>query len=162
MGTFLKSFINSIQLPRKQAVFNLNRVGMDITVFYLFFLLIIASIPALIDQIIHIDSVAVSIHPFFWVIYFFIFYYLIFTTIVFIVVSAIAYIATILAKVMKRKLRYNILWKMVAFSTTLPFLLFTVLSIFFDVNYNFLALSSIYVLFNIVMIIRIYPQKRSK
>lgn len=162
MRSFLNSFTNSIQLPKKQAVFHLNRIGMDITVLYLFLLLIIASIPALIDQIINIDAAAVDIHPFFWAIYFFIFYYLIFTTIVFIVVSAIAYIATILARIMNRKLRYNIMWKMVAFSTTLPFLLFTLFSIFFHVNYTFLSLTSIYIFFNIMMIIRIYPAKRKK
>ena len=160
MHSFFISFKNSIQLPKKQAVFSLNRIGMDITVLYLFLLLIIASVPALIEQLLHIDAVAVDIHPFFWAIYFFIFYYLIFTTIVFIVVSAIAYIATISARVLGRKLRYNIMWKMVAFSTTLPFILFTLFSLFFHVSYIFLSVTSIYIFFNIMMIIRIYPRKK--
>lgn len=162
MGAFIGSFKNSLYLPKKQAAFYLNRIGMDITVLYLFLLLIMASLPALIEQIIHIDSASVTIHPFFWVIYFFIFYYLIFTTIVFMVVSIIAYLATILAKIMRRKLRYNIMWKMVAFSTTLPFILFTLFSLFFHVSYLFLTVTSIYIWFNIVMIIRIYPTVKVK
>lgn len=160
MHSFVLSFQNSVQLPKKKAAFALNRIGMDIAVLYLFLLLIIASIPALIEQLISIDTLSVTIHPFFWAIYFFIFYYLMFTTIIFIAISIIAYIGLLIAKMLGRKLRYNIMWKMVAFATTLPFIFFTLFSLFFHVSYLFLALSSIYIFFIIIMIIRIYPRKR--
>ncbi|MDY0409916.1 hypothetical protein [Paracerasibacillus soli] len=43
------TFKLSLKIPSKRAVFQLNRIGMDIVVFYLFVLLAIVSIPPLID-----------------------------------------------------------------------------------------------------------------
>lgn len=162
MKQFWISFINSLKLPQKKAVFTLNRIGMDIVVLYLFLLIAISSIPQFIQNITSLEQSATQIHPFFLSIYFFIFHYLILTTFIFITISLIAYLATLIARLMNRKLKYNIFWKMVGFSTTIPLIIFTVFSFFISESHLMLYLGIIYVFFNIFMIIRIYPNRKRK
>ncbi|HLR64438.1 MAG TPA: DUF1189 family protein [Pseudogracilibacillus sp.] len=162
MNQFWISFKNSLLLPRKKSVFALNRIGMDIVVLYLFLLIAVSSIPNFTDKLTNIDQATIQIHPFFLAIYFFIFHYLILTTIIFIVISLIAYIATLFAKAAGRKLKYNIFWKMVAFSSTIPLLAFTILAFFIKVSENLLYLGILYILFNIIMIIQIYPKRKRR
>lgn len=159
MTVFIQALKNSFKMPQKQAVFSLNKVRMDITVFYLFILLAIVSIPALVEQIVTDPISSVQIHPFFLLIYFFIIYYLILVLLVFIAISIIAYIGKGLAHLLQRKLHYSILWKMTAFSSTIPFLLFTILSFLFAVPTTYVVLALIYVLFVLVKVILIYPKK---
>lgn len=157
---FLTSFVESIQLPKKKAIFKLNRVGMDAVVVYMFILLGIVSLPNLTNQLRVGSELSADIGPFFYLIYFFIFHYLVVVVLVFIVISIIAYIATKFTKISGRKLHYSILWKMVAFSTTLPFILYTILAFFYDLNDNFLWLSFIYTFFLLYKIITIYPKRK--
>lgn len=157
---FLTSFVESIQLPKKKSIFKLNRVGMDAVVVYMFILLGIVSLPNLINQLRVGSELSADIGPFFYLIYFFIFHYLVVVVLVFIVISIIAYIATKFTKISGRKLHYSILWKMVAFSTTLPFILYTILAFFYDLNDNFLWLSFIYTFFLLYKIITIYPKRK--
>src|SRR5699024_10999572 len=133
MSLFLEAFMNSIKLPQKRAVFFLNRIRMDITVFYLFIFLAIVSILALVEQTVTNPITSVEIHPFFLFIYFFIVYYVSLVIIVFIIISIIAFLGKLLAQLLHRKLHYSILWKITAFGATLPIILFTVLSFFFTV-----------------------------
>ena len=102
---FLQAFLHSIKLPSKKAMFQLNRIGMDITVLYMFILLMVVSIPSLIERLTATSGPGTDLNLFFLVIYFFIFYYLPMTLIVFLVLSLIAYIGVGIAKLMKRKLR---------------------------------------------------------
>ena len=157
---FLTSFIESIKLPKKKSIFKLNRVGMDIVVIYMFFLLAIVSLPTLIDQIVVGSELSVKIGSFFYLIYFFIFHYLVVVVLVFIVISIISYFATVITRISGRKLHYSILWKMVAFSTTLPFLLYTILAFFYNLNDNFLWLSFIYTFLLLYKIITTYPKRK--
>lgn len=159
MKQFFHIFIHSFLLPRKETVFALNRVRMDITVFYLFIILALASIPALIEQT-FIDPITnVQIHGFFLFIYFFIIYYLILVIVVFCSISVIAYIVKWMAHILKRKLHYAILWKMTAFATTIPIVLFTVLSFFITLSNMFIILATIYVLTILFFIVTIYPRR---
>lgn len=153
MKSLMDMLINSVKLPQKQAVFTLNRIGMDITVIYLFVLLALSSIPTLIRQL--GDNELLS--PFFFIIFFFIFHYLIVVLVFFAFLSIIAWIGTLLAKKMGRKLRYSILWKMSASASTIPLLLFAIIASFYPVNYLFLGLSVIFILYILVKIILIYP-----
>lgn len=161
MKVFWNTFKQSVKLPKKEAVFALNRVGMDITVIYLFILLAFASIPALLEQL-FVNDPSLQIQTFFLLIYFFIFYYLPLVVIVFSILSFLAYVATVIANLLERKLRYSILWKITAFATTIPLLLFTVVSFFYPLSYLFLLLVTIYVLFIIVKIILIYPKRKKR
>lgn|SRR5690625_1529920 len=155
MKDFWNAFTHSLKLPKKQSVFALNRIGMDITVIYLFFLLAIASLPALFEQI-----NSSSMHIFFLFIYFFIFYYLVLVLIVFTLLSIIAYIGTLITKGLNRKLRFSILWKMSAFTITIPLLLFTIVSFFRPLSSLFLLLTTIYIFFILIKIILIYPKRK--
>jgi len=162
MRFFWNTVIQSLKLPQKKAVFALNRIGMDFTVFYLFLLLGLASLPALSDQIITNQTSTFHMHTFFLLIYFFIFYYLIFVLIVFSVISIIAFIVTLFARYVQRKLRFSLLWKMTAFTTTIPLILFSFVSFFYPLNSFFLAIVIIYIFFILIKIILIYPKRRSR
>ncbi len=113
MRELWKIFKHSTALPKRQAAFQLNRIGMDKIIFYLFALLAIASIPELIDQISQNEvSSALYMKTFFFLIFFFIFYYLTLVVIMLTALSGIAYIGSLIATRTKRKVRYSILWKM--------------------------------------------------
>ena len=157
---FLKIFIESLQLPKKKSVFKLNRIGMDFVVFYMFIILAFVSLPNLIDQMTNSSALNIKIGSFFYLIYFFIFHYLVIVVLIFIVISIIAFIATKIAHSSGRRLHYSILWKMTAFSTTLPFLLYTILAFFYNLNDNFLWFSFIYTFFLLYKIITIYPKRK--
>src|SRR5690625_6475004 len=50
MMIFIKTFFESLKLPRKKSLFRLNRLGMDVVVFYMFILLGLVSMPSFIQQ----------------------------------------------------------------------------------------------------------------
>lgn len=159
---FWQTFLTSLKLPQKKATFSLNRVSMDIVIVFLFILLFIVSIPAFIEQIKNAHLMNVHVELFFLIIYFFIFYYLPLTIIVFGFISLVAYIGKWLTKFMQRKLHYSILWKMVAFSLTLPFLLYTIIALFVSLSDKFLWLGFIYAIIILVNIIAIYPKRKKQ
>src|SRR5690625_1382800 len=125
---FLNSFIESIKLPKKKSVFEFNRIIMNIVVVYMYILLTLVSLHSLFYQMSNSSELSVKIGSFFYLIYFFIFHYLVIVVLVFIVISIIAYLASLFTKISGRRLHYSILWKMTAFSTTLPFLVYTILA----------------------------------
>ncbi|PAV28470.1 hypothetical protein CIL05_16165 [Virgibacillus profundi] len=157
---FLQAFVHSIKLPNKKAMFQLNRIGMDITVIYMFILLFLVSIPSLIDRLTATNGPGTEMSLFFLIIYFFIFYYLPLNIIVFIVLSIIAYIGSGIARLMRRKLRYSILWKMCAYTTTIPCLLYTVIALLFPVSDTLLWIFLIYTFVLLVWVISIYPKRK--
>src|SRR5699024_6882541 len=121
MKTFGSIFRYSIKLPQRQAAFQLNRIGMDKIIVYLFFLLALASIPGFMEQMnTNIESSALYMQTFFLLIFFFMFYYLILVFSVFALISTLAYIGSWIAHGTNRKLRYSILWKMAACVFTIP------------------------------------------
>src|SRR5699024_12863353 len=88
-------FIHSIKLPKRNAAFALNRIGMDKVIFYIFLLLVIASIPGLIEQIqTNANAQSLQIQSFFFFIFFFIFYYLIMTSALLLCISLITYFSS--------------------------------------------------------------------
>lgn len=163
MKVFLNPFIQSLQLPKRQAIFALNRIGMDIVVIYMFILLAIASIPGLIEQILSNQADAqLQVHTFFLLIFFFIFYYLVILLIVFSCLSLIAYLGTMIAKATGRKLQFGLMWKMAAFATTIPLVTFTVLSFFLPLTMLFLSIATAFTLMILIKIIIIYPKRKQR
>src|SRR5699024_3105771 len=148
---FLTSFIESIKLHKKKSVFKLNRISMDIVVVYMFILLALVSLPSLFYQMSNSSELSVIICFFF---------YLVIVVLVFIVISIIAYLASLFTMFSDRRLHYSILWKMTAFSTTLPFLVYTILAFFYNISDNFLWLSFLYTAFLLYKIITIYPKRK--
>ena len=159
MKVFIDALKHSVKLPNKKDAFALNRIGMDYTVIYLFIIIAIASIPNLIEQLLTTEFSA-QIHPFFLAIYFFIFNYLVLLVMIFSLLSLFAYIMTLLAKMLQRKLLFSLLWKMSAFALTIPLIIFTVLSYFYPLTYIFVSLAVVYMTFVLVKVILIYPKRR--
>lgn len=162
MGIFWKNFIYSIRLPQKQAVFNLNRIGMDITVIYMFILIAITSIPALFEQLQTNKMSEVPVTPFFFIIFFFMFYYLVLVVIIFGFLSLIGYVGTLIATSLGRKLRFSLLWKMAASASTIPLLCYTIIALFYPLSQKFLFLTIIFIIFIILKIILIYPRRKKR
>lgn len=159
---FWNVFKDSLKLPRKKAMFSLNRTGMDIVVVYLFILLLFVSIPPLIERIQEVQVAGIDVQKFFRIIYFFIFFYLPLNVIIFAFISGIAYIGKGFAYLFQRKLHYSLLWKMTAYTTTIPFIVYTVLAFFFSIPDTFLWLGVLYTLLILVRLILIYPRRRPK
>lgn len=158
MNSLWTMFIQSLQLPKRQAAFTLNRIGMDTTVIYMFIILFISSIPTYIEQL----QANERLSTFFFSIFFFIFHYLPVVVIVFVALSILAWILSIITNVAKRKLRYSILWKMAASATTIPLLLFTVISFFYKLSTIYLIIAIVFILVVVTKIIFIYPPRRQK
>lgn len=156
MKSLWSMFVNSLQLPKKQAVFTLNRVGMDVVVFYLFIFIAISSIPSYVHQ--YIDNEKLSI--FIFTIFFFIFHYLVVLIVIFTMISIIAGILKFIASLVKRKLHYSILWKMTASATTIPFILYTIIAFFYDVELIFIIVAAVFILIIVTKTIFIYPRRR--
>src|SRR5699024_8037247 len=143
----------------KYNCFYLNRIVLYYSFFFLFIIIAIASIPNLIEQLLTTEFSA-QIHPFFLAIYFFIFNYLVLLVMIFSLLSLFAYIMTLLAKMLQRKLLFSLLWKMSAFALTIPLIIFTVLSYFYPLTYIFVSLAVVYMTFVLVKVILIYPKRR--
>lgn len=156
----IDAFINSLKLPNKNAMFKLNRVGMDIVVFYLFILILIVSIPHLVLQLQMTDGLAGGLPVILKLIYFFMFYYLPLTIAVFLFISIMAYVGVAIAKLMKRKLRYQIIWKLLAFTTTIPFFAYMLLASLFPIRDKYLLLAIVYSFIMLIFMIPKYPKRR--
>lgn len=156
MKSLWTMFIKSVQLPRKQAAFTLNRIGMDTTVIYMFIILFISSIPTYLNQLQENERLS----TFFFSIFFFIFHYLPVVIIVFVALSILAWLTALITKVAKRKLRFSILWKMAASATTIPLLIFTIVSFFYHLDKLYLAISIIFILLIVTRVIFLYPRRR--
>ncbi|GAB4071986.1 hypothetical protein GCM10028778_00700 [Barrientosiimonas marina] len=162
MKKIWQTFLNSIKLPKKQAMHKLNRVGMDITIIYLLLLLLIVAIPSLVDQLMANNSAGAQMNTVFLMIYFFIFNYLPLAIMVFIFISLISYIFTGIAKLLQRQVRFPMLWKLTVYTTTLPFLFYTLLAFFVNTDNIVTALLIIYILLLMIKLITIYPKRRKR
>ncbi|MFC4558463.1 DUF1189 family protein [Virgibacillus kekensis] len=157
---FLRAFIYSIKLPNKNAVFKLNRIGMDITVVYMFILLLVSSLPSLANQLTATSGSGSDMALPLKLVYFFIFYYLPLTVMVFLLLSLLAYAGTFIARMLKRKVRFPLLWKMSAYTSTIPLLVYTILAFVFAIGDTYLWLFMLYSLIFIVKIITVYPKRK--
>src|SRR5699024_1231739 len=156
-------FKNSVQLPKRQAAFSLNRIGMDKDIIFLFILIALASVPELITQLkTNQTSSSLYMQSLFYVIFLFIFYYLIFISVVFTILSFISYLATWIAHMASRKLRYSILWKTTACASTIPLLIFTISSFFYTITLYFFFVLVLFQLIVLIQTIFLYPKRNVK
>src|SRR5699024_6103249 len=134
---------------------------MDKVIFYIFLLLVIASIPGLIEQIqTNANAQSLQIQSFFFLIFFFIFYYLIITAALLLGISLIAYLGSWIAAITNRNLTYSIHLNMAVFITTIPIIIFTVMSFFIDVIIIFLSISITFHIIVFIQTIFLYPKRR--
>lgn len=159
---FIQALLHSIKLPAKNAMFRLNRIGMDITVMYMFLLLLIVSIPSLLERLSNPSQSGITVHIFFLLMYFFIFYYLPLVIFVFVILSAVAYIGVLISRALSRKIRFAILWKMCAYTTTIPFLIYTIIALFIPISDRWLWLFLIYTIILMIKMITVYPRRKEQ
>lgn len=159
---FGKILKESLLLPKKQAMFQLNRIGMDKIMIYLFLLFFLASLPELIERLTNSSNLGTELNLILQLIYFFMFYYLILAFSLLAVISGIAYIGKGIVHLAKRKLYYGTLWKLTACTMTLPIILFTVVSLIWAVPDSFLFILIIYPLLLLIRMTYLYPPKRQK
>src|SRR5699024_12831123 len=88
------------------------------------------------------------------------YYYLIMTAELQLGISLIAYLGSWISALTKPKLRYSILWKMAACTTTIPIIIFTVMSFFIDVSIIFLSISITFHIIVFIQTIFLYPKRR--
>lgn len=157
---FAEAFVNSLKLPGKKAMFKLNRIGMDIVVIYLFILLFIVSMPALLQQLGVTEGLTDKLPFILKIIYFFMFYYLPLTIGVFVFISILSYLGIGISKLLKRKLRFQIIWKLLAFTTTIPFLIYTILAFIYPIGDRYLFLALIYSVVLLILMILKFPKRR--
>ncbi|WP_217588449.1 DUF1189 family protein [Lentibacillus saliphilus] len=155
------TFLYSLQLPKKQAMFKLNRIGMDFAVIYVLLLTLIGSIPVAV-QLLSSGTNEQEINTLFWLVYFFFIYYVPLTIGIFLVLTFIAYMGTIVAKLMHRKLKLSILWKMSAFASTIPALIYTIIAFVYPLSIHTLWLFMLYVCIFLVKMITVYPKRRQR
>lgn len=159
---FLQALGHSIRLPARNSVFRLNRIGMDITVVYMFMLLLIVSVPSLITRLSSQGDAHMTINLFFLLIYFFIFYYLPLVIFVFVMLAAIAYFGVFISQALYRKIKFAILWKMCAYTTTIPFFIYTIVALITPINDKWLWLFLVYTIAFMIKIITIYPRRKRR
>src|SRR5699024_1012703 len=106
----------------------------------MFILISIGSIPSLLDNLTISTGSIAEMNIFFVFVYFFFVYYLSLTGIIFVFLSLLAYIGKGISKLLKRKIRFAILWKLFAYTTTLTLLVYILLAFFFPVCEGFLWL----------------------
>ncbi|WP_339181170.1 DUF1189 family protein [Oceanobacillus sp. FSL W7-1293] len=157
---FIKILKESLLLPQKKAMFQINRIGMDQIMIYLFILFMVTSLPELIARLTSWSGLGGEMNIIFQLIYFFMFYYLILAILLLGVISFIAYLGRGIVRLANRKLYYGTLWKLTACSLTLPMLVFTLLSFIWSIPDWFLFIFFIYPVVLLIRMIFLYPQKR--
>jgi len=141
-------------------MFQINRIGMDQIMIYLFILFMVTSLPELIVRLTSWSGLGGEMNIIFQLIYFFMFYYLILAILLLGVISFIAYLGRGIVRLANRKLYYGTLWKLTACSLTLPMLVFTLLSFIWSIPDWFLFIFFIYPVVLLIRMIFLYPQKR--
>lgn len=157
---FIKILKESLLLPQKKAMFQINRIGMDQIMIYLFILFMVTSLHELIARLTSWSGLGGEMNIIFQLIYFFMFYYLILAILLLGVISFIAYLGRGIVRLANRKLYYGTLWKLTACSLTLPMLVFTLLSFIWSIPDWFLFIFFIYPVVLLIRMIFLYPQKR--
>lgn len=159
---YWKIFKNSILLPKKDALFYLNRVPMGKTLLYILFLMHLAFLPNLIkfskdlfQQYEHISYSLFVINV--MVIYPFITVFIMITS-----VSTLSFLAWLFAKLLQRKLAYQYLWKITAYALTTPLLLYALIEIC-SLTYSLVVSIPFLILYFIIYkIIMIYPKRTNR
>ncbi|MGP4071361.1 DUF1189 family protein [Piscibacillus sp. B03] len=150
-------FRNSLLLPKKDALFKLNRISMRDTLVYIILLFLLLFLPDVINFVRNVQDVKGEIPDV--VIIQVLFLYptitIFFTILIITLLSGIAYL---LRNILKRKLAYHQLWKMTSYALTWPIILFLFIKV---INLNHLFVLLILMLFFYLMtkMIKIYPKK---
>ena len=153
-------FKNSLILPKKEALFFLNRVPMGKTILYILVLMHLTFLPNLFkvtnSTFQQIENISFSLYIINVIVL-----YPFFTILLMILsLTVFSFIALVLAKFLNRKLAYPYLWKITAYSLTVPLIIYAVLEILSITNSLLVIVPILYLYFVLYKIIRIYPKKQ--
>lgn len=153
-------FKNSLILPKKEALFFLNRVPMGKTILYILVLMHLTFLPNLFkvtnSTFQQIENISFSLYIINVIVL-----YPFFTILLMILsLTVFSFIALVLAKFLNRKLAYPYLWKITAYSLTVPLIIYAVLEILSITNSLLVIVPILYLYFVLYKIICIYPKKQ--
>ncbi|MYL51402.1 DUF1189 domain-containing protein [Halobacillus litoralis] len=120
---FFDSLINSLRLPKKEAMFHLNRKGITHTIGYLFVLLLLLFLPDMVISILYLETNLTEVSRGMYMAQFLVFYPLLIVFLILVGVSILAGGSLLMRKALSRKLAYQQLWKLTAYACTLPLIL---------------------------------------
>ncbi|WP_026571664.1 MULTISPECIES: DUF1189 family protein [Sediminibacillus] len=158
----IKIFKHSIVLPKKQAVFWLNRVSMRDTLVYIFLLIFVLYLPEGYDLAIQDNLLLDSDLRSVFILQSITFYpmYVIFSGLV--VISALAAVALLMSRMLSRKLAFQHLWKMTAFALTVPLIIYTLIKLTGWGNSYLVMLLLVGLYFILYNMITVYPKRKNK
>ena len=152
-------FKQSLFLPKKEALFHLNRMSMRDTITYMVCLLLLLLSPDIVKMILDTEVAHGALPRSVYIVQIIVIYPLLIFFIVVAGVSILAVTAAIVKRVLGRKLAYHHLWKMTVYALTLPLIIYTVLK-FLPIDHfvvNILPLLIFY--FLIYKMILVYPKR---
>ncbi|WP_077622983.1 DUF1189 family protein [Sediminibacillus massiliensis] len=159
------SFKNSLLLPKKHALFRLNRISMRNTIVYIFLLMFLLFLPEVVHSILHFEEEGKVLTRTVYIMEVIIFYPFSILFMVVTIVSLLAGLSVGIKKAAGRKLKYQQLWKMTSFAMTVPLIVFTILRLLFgfDGILIYLVFMAMFC-FLMYRMITVYPKraKRSK
>jgi hypothetical protein len=152
-------FKNSLLLPKKEALFRLNRVSMRNTLTYIVCLMFLLFLPDVVKVVMDVEAGLEGLPKGSYITQVIVFYPLFILFIVVTGVSLLAALSLPIKEVLGRKLAYHQLWKMTTFAMTVPLIIYTVLKLFHvnSVVVNLLQLIILY--FLIYKMILVYPKR---
>ena len=153
----LISFKNSLLLPRREALFRLNRISMRNTIAYIFTLMFLLYIPEIVSTILERKDLPEGVMPSLYVLQLVVFYPFVILFLGITLVSILAFFALFLKQILRRKLKYQQLWKMTAFTMTLPLIIYTFLRLVGLDNFLLTILLMVIFYYLLYKMIIIYP-----
>ncbi|MFD2637542.1 DUF1189 family protein [Piscibacillus salipiscarius] len=154
LGTILK---NSLLLPKKDALFKLNRMNMRDTLVFINLLFLILFLPDAIRFVQNVKDTNGSI-PDVVIIQVVFLYPALTIFLTTLIVTALAGISYLIRNSLNRKLAYHQLWKMTSYALTWPIIIFLFIKIFM-LNLLFILISIVIFLYLITKMILIYPKR---
>ncbi|QDP40354.1 hypothetical protein [Radiobacillus deserti] len=153
---------NSLLLPRKDALFQLNRVSMRNTIAYVFIVMFILQVPDMISAIVKMDK-HIGMPKEIYILNLIVSYPLLFIFATIIGISLLAALSLLLVFMLNRKLAYPYIWKVTTYSLTIPIIMYHVLLEPLALDYSLAEI--IFILFFLLLmyrIITIYPKYNGK
>lgn len=156
----LSIFKRSLMLPKKEALFSLNRVSMRDAMVYIIILLFILFLPDIVHDFIRSSSSDNSFLLEVFVVRLLVLYPLL---ILFIMVSSISLLSALIIPIkelLKRKLKYQQLWKMTVFALTIPLIIIFAFRIL-QINEWYINLLPLIIYFVLMIkMITVYPKRK--
>lgn len=152
----------SLLLPKKKALFELNRVNMRDTLSYTVCLMSLLFLPDIIKMIMNADQVYKGSLYSAYIIQILVFYPFLILFFAVAGISILTFFSTIITKLVKRKLAYHYLWKITSYALTYPVLIYTVLKLFHIDHVVLNQIPLINLFFITYKIILVYPKRSNE